>query len=148
MLSSNLRLQTCWIFNFCIIHQVVAWDLILGRTFGNINLHYYLWKTLEPSRHLNIAQIIWGYIRFEVFTALTMKNAVFWDVGPCRTCVNRRFGGTYRLHLHGRTIRGCSHLLALVPRSRHIPKDGILQYEVVLCLIKHHAMKMYEEIKV
>jgi hypothetical protein len=37
-------------------------------------------------------------VRFEVFTAVTMKNAVFWDVAPCRFCVNRRFGGTYRLH--------------------------------------------------
>jgi hypothetical protein len=24
-------------------------------------------------------------VRFEVFTAVTMKNAVFWDVAPCRT---------------------------------------------------------------
>jgi hypothetical protein len=30
-----------------------------------------------------------------------MKNAVFWDVGPCSSCVNRRFGGKYRPHLHG-----------------------------------------------
>jgi hypothetical protein len=36
---------------------------------------------------------------------VTMKNTVFWDVVPCRSCVNRRFGGTYRLHLHGRKIR-------------------------------------------
>jgi hypothetical protein len=34
-----------------------------------------------------------------------MKNAVFWDVAPCRYCVNRRFGETYRLHLQGRKIR-------------------------------------------
>jgi hypothetical protein len=34
-----------------------------------------------------------------------MKNAVFWDVAPCRSCVNRRFGWTFRLHLHGRKIR-------------------------------------------
>jgi hypothetical protein len=34
------------------------------------------------------------YVRFEVFTAVTMKNAVFWDVASCRSCVNRRFGGT------------------------------------------------------
>jgi hypothetical protein len=28
-----------------------------------------------------------------------MKNAIFfWDVAPCRSCVNRRFGGSYRLH--------------------------------------------------
>jgi hypothetical protein len=36
-------------------------------------------------------------VGFETFTAVTMKNAVFWDVAPCRSCVNRRFGGTYRL---------------------------------------------------
>jgi hypothetical protein len=35
-----------------------------------------------------------------------MKNAVFWDVAPCRSCeLNRRLGGTYRLHLQGRKIR-------------------------------------------
>jgi hypothetical protein len=27
-----------------------------------------------------------------------MKKSVFWDVPPCKYCVNRRFGGTYRLH--------------------------------------------------
>jgi hypothetical protein len=35
-------------------------------------------------------------VRFEVFTAVTMKNAVFWDVTPCV----------------------CRRLLTLVPRSR------------------------------
>jgi hypothetical protein len=45
------------------------------------------------------------YIRFEVFKAVTMKNAIFWDVAPCSSCVNWRFGGTYRLHLQGRKIR-------------------------------------------
>jgi hypothetical protein len=54
--------------------------------------------------------------------AVTMKNAIFWDVAPCRSSVNRRFGGTYRLHLQGRKIRTggsvCSHQLMLVPCSR------------------------------
>jgi hypothetical protein len=37
-----------------------------------------------------------GYkvVRFEVFTAVTMKNDVFWDVTPCGSCKNLRFGGT------------------------------------------------------
>jgi hypothetical protein len=34
-----------------------------------------------------------------------LKNAVFWDVAPCRSCVNWHFGGTYCLHLQGRKIR-------------------------------------------
>jgi hypothetical protein len=31
-----------------------------------------------------------------------MKKAVFWDVAPCRYCVNLRFGGMYLLRLQGR----------------------------------------------
>jgi hypothetical protein len=33
-------------------------------------------------------------VKFEVSTAVTMKNAVFWDVTPCGSCKNRRFEGT------------------------------------------------------
>jgi hypothetical protein len=33
------------------------------------------------------------YIRFRFFTAMTMKNAVFWDATPCSSCKNRRLGG-------------------------------------------------------
>jgi hypothetical protein len=42
-------------------------------------------------------------VEFEVFTAVVMKSIIFWDVTPCSllSC-NRRFGGTYRLHIHGR----------------------------------------------
>jgi hypothetical protein len=36
---------------------------------------------------------------------LYLNNAIFWAVASCRFCVNRRFGGTYRLHLQGRKIR-------------------------------------------
>jgi hypothetical protein len=36
---------------------------------------------------------------------LEMKNVVLWDVALCRSCVNRRFGGKYRLHFQGRKIR-------------------------------------------
>jgi hypothetical protein len=34
------------------------------------------------------------YVRFQGVTAVTMKNGVFWDVTPCGSCKNRRFGGT------------------------------------------------------
>jgi hypothetical protein len=32
-------------------------------------------------------------VRFEVLKVVTMKNGVFWDVMPCGSCTNRRFGG-------------------------------------------------------
>jgi hypothetical protein len=40
------------------------------------------------------------FLRFEVFTEVTMKNAVFWDVTPCGY-KNRCLGGTQRLHHQG-----------------------------------------------
>jgi hypothetical protein len=36
---------------------------------------------------------LYDCVRFEVSTAVTMKNAMFWDVTPCGSCKNRRFGG-------------------------------------------------------
>jgi hypothetical protein len=30
-------------------------------------------------------------VRFEVFTAVTMKKSIFWDVTRCDCCKNRRF---------------------------------------------------------
>jgi hypothetical protein len=70
-----------------------------------------------------------------------MKNAVFWDVEPCRSReMNRHFGGTYRLHFQSRKIRErefstlkmkailSSETSVHFTRStrRHIPKDDIL----------------------
>jgi hypothetical protein len=37
-------------------------------------------------------------------TLLLLKKAVFWDVAQFRYGVNRRFAGTYRLHLQGRSV--------------------------------------------
>jgi hypothetical protein len=30
--------------------------------------------------------------------AVTMKNAIFWDVIPCGSCKNQHFGGMHCLH--------------------------------------------------
>jgi hypothetical protein len=37
-------------------------------------------------------------VRYDVFTVMTMKNAVLWDVTPCGSCKNRCFRGMSRLH--------------------------------------------------
>jgi hypothetical protein len=75
---------------------------------GLIDSHdLYFALCAENAEHVNKEVF---YVRFEVFTALTRKSAVFWDVQLCRSCVNQRFGGIYRLHLLGRKIceRGTS----------------------------------------
>jgi hypothetical protein len=39
---------------------------------------------------------------FKTVMKTELKKALFWDVAPCRYCVDLRFGGMYRLHLQGR----------------------------------------------
>jgi hypothetical protein len=46
---------------------------------------------------LEFSQISEKQVKFEVFTVVTMKNGVFWDVESCDSCKNRRFEGTQRL---------------------------------------------------
>jgi hypothetical protein len=43
-------------------------------------------------------EIILYYVRFEVSTAVTMMIIIFWEMTPCGSYKNRRFGGSYRLH--------------------------------------------------
>jgi hypothetical protein len=63
----------------------------------------------SPFKHLNSpfnrARGTWIGNNPERDIMKLMKNAVFWDVAPCRSCVNRHFGGTHRLHLQRRKLR-------------------------------------------
>jgi hypothetical protein len=83
---------------------------------------------------------------------MTMKNTVFWNAAPCRSCVNRRFGGTYLLHIRSRrnplltlihrswisstpnmeAIRSSETSVNKIPTRRHIPEDGILH--IITCI--------------
>jgi hypothetical protein len=47
-----------------------------------------------------------------------LKNAVFWDMAPCRYCVNRRFWGTYSLQ----SAATCSRWF--LARGFFYPEDG------------------------
>jgi hypothetical protein len=53
-----------------------------------------LYGDAEEGNKLRRPEQLPFYVRFEVFTAVAMKNDVFWDVTPCGSCKNRRFGGT------------------------------------------------------
>jgi hypothetical protein len=59
---------------------------LLERAYNLINGYIY-----EPDAKNTT---VYCFVRFEVFTAMTMKNGIFWDVTPCGSCKNRRFGGT------------------------------------------------------
>jgi hypothetical protein len=52
-------------------------------------------KNVKERDYIGGAWVIlnWDFPRCDV-DWIHLKNAVFWDVAPCRYCVNRRFGGT------------------------------------------------------
>jgi hypothetical protein len=92
------------------------------------------------------------YLRFEVFTAVTMKNTVFWDVAPCRYFVNWRFGGTVsppsirnpramnqREQVDADTASVYSHLLRVVHRSQI---SNILKMDAI-CSSETSVNKIY-----
>jgi hypothetical protein len=70
------------------------------------------------------------YVIFEVFTVVIMKNVVFWDVFPCGSCKNRRFGGAYRLHPQDENNQRAKNTLAIASecsklrRINHYMKNG------------------------
>jgi hypothetical protein len=81
-----------------------------------------------------VSKLVTSFVRFEVFTTVTMKNAVFWDVALCRYCVNRRLqkpahAGSSLADfstLKMEAIRSSETLVHTRSTRSHIPEDGIL----------------------
>jgi hypothetical protein len=65
------------------------------------------------------------FVRFEVFTAVTMKNAVFWDI-TCGSCENRRLEGEYRLLHQGYKNRRAGNFSSKYQWMYGTKKDGFL----------------------
>jgi hypothetical protein len=65
-------------------------------------------------------------VRIEVFTAVTMKNAVSWDATGCGSCNNRRFGGTYHLHHRCNNLRARNNVPRLLVAADAVSSSPIL----------------------
>jgi hypothetical protein len=72
------------------------------------SLQYSFWAP-DPNR-TPVVQPVRGLVtKFEVLTAEVMKSTIFWDITPGSPLnINRRFGGTYRLHLQD-LFAACFH---------------------------------------
>jgi hypothetical protein len=98
------------------------------------NLNFVCILTFRYVLHLSPILSYWIYIRlrilvrFEVLIAMVMKCTIFWDITQCIPLkVNRRLGGTYRLHLQGRRIsRARTSVRAGVKQSPCLPPVSTL----------------------
>jgi hypothetical protein len=85
------------------------------------------------------------HVRFEVFTAVTMKNAVFWDVVPCSSCVNRRsWFHARRLFYHEdggdtflRNVGSHNNYTTPHPRKRH--SSTFYKFPHIVCACTYEA---------
>jgi hypothetical protein len=69
-------------------------------------LHYRQSSLAIAGYEVLVAVVTKCTVGFEVLTAAVTESSIFWDITQCSTLkVNRRFGGTCRLHLQGRRIR-------------------------------------------
>jgi hypothetical protein len=72
------------------------------------------------------------YVRFEVSTAVTMKNDIFFGVMPCVSCDNRCFGGTCRLHHQGEKDQRASNKVSNGIMLRTHVAQGIDQWPALV----------------
>jgi hypothetical protein len=66
----------------------------------------------------NTMYTVFLHVIFEVFTAVTTKNGVFWDVTPYGSCKNRRFGGLSASFIRATRIGEVGTTLAVTSNRR------------------------------
>jgi hypothetical protein len=96
VLESGILCAT-WCNNCCLegwFQCCSCWGYIRSQLCGSRVTPYHMTIYCFYSVKIHWWQVNTGNVRFEVFTAVTMKNAIFWDVMSCGSCKNRRFGGT------------------------------------------------------
>jgi hypothetical protein len=116
----------CWALNLMQVEEVGR------RSHSLLSITYLLYAIffLLLSLHEVVNLIIRNKaknVRLEDFTAVTMKNAVFWDVTPCRS-LNRRFGRIHRLHLYGRNIRERGTSVSNLQAPAHAHRQDLTWY--------------------
>jgi hypothetical protein len=82
-IKSHTKIFSCvGIWNFCAIDE--DW-LLFNLLVCEVNMYRFGFVEFYSPLFVRTANLF------------TVKNRVFWDVTPCGSCKNRRFGGIYRL---------------------------------------------------
>jgi hypothetical protein len=105
--------------------RVPCYEVLFRKGMGELKKQRRLFFIVRPTN-----------VGFEFFTAVVMKSIIFWNMTSCSPLsLNRRFGGTYRLHIQGgrnRFSKPACHLLArwfVEPISSTLKMDTICSSE-------------------
>jgi hypothetical protein len=106
-----------------VIHHCIVNDMRYCRIYLKSVPHFPSIRH-EPQGIRRLQQFF--HLGFEVFQAVTMKSAVFWDVAPCGFIINRRFGGTYRFDLQDRRNNASEEKYKTVTNSLPPPPSKVI----------------------
>jgi hypothetical protein len=107
----------------------------------HVVLSSYVYQQCQHTRTIQVCQTAQNTsvqisVRFEVFTTVTMKNGVFWDVTPCGSCKYRRFGGTSVSFIRVRRIGEIGTTLAVSVRRLLVTTSIVPSPPVLVTLMK------------
>jgi hypothetical protein len=88
--------QTIWLLR--VIKMPTIWHYVTSLDSQQYSISHI---ALTSFRLVLLKQSGLKYVSFEVFMAVTLKNAVFWYIIQCGSHENQRFGRTYRHHHQG-----------------------------------------------
>jgi hypothetical protein len=102
------------------------------RNVGNV-LPDYTWS--HPERRYNLCSHLRENLKFNTNTKI-----IFRDMTPCSLLsVNRRFGGTYRLHLQGRRNK-----FSKKPARKQVPSRALVSCSAYSSTLKMEAIFLSE----
>jgi hypothetical protein len=82
--------------------------------------------------------------RFKVFTAVTMKNGVFWDVTPCGSCKIRRFEELSASIIRVTRIGELGRRLAVTSVRRLLVTGNVVPSSPIIVTLMMQALGSYE----